>query len=164
MAGLRLLTLLLLILSTLATPALSAPKGQPSPTIAPSARDKCPVCGMFVSKFPDWIASTRLKSGTVYYFDGPKDMFIHYFDSPRYTPGGKKADIDYMMVKEYYSLKMIDARNAFFVIGSDIYGPMGNELIPFASRKDADSFMADHKGKKVLRFNEITRELIKSLN
>ena len=162
MSGLRLLTLLL-TLSALATPVLAAQKGQ-SPTIAPSARDKCPVCGMFVAKFPDWIASTRLKTGTVYYFDGPKDMFIHYFDSPRYAPGGKKGDIDYMMVKEYYSLKMIDARNAFFVIGSDIYGPMGNELIPFAGRKDAESFMADHKGKKVLRFNEITRELVKSLN
>lgn len=164
MTGLRQLTALLLICLALHSAALAAPPAKPAATATPSARDKCPVCGMFVAKFPDWVASTSYRNGPVLYFDGPKDMFSHYFDAPRYTPGVRQADISSMMVKEYYSLKMIDARSAFFVVGSDVFGPMGNELIPFASRKDADAFMADHKGKRVLRFNEITRQLVKSLN
>jgi copper chaperone NosL len=125
---------------------------------------KCPVCGMFVAKFPDWTATSRFKDGTTSYYDGPKDMFSHYFDTARYTPGKRQADIVALAVKEYYSLAMIDARAAFFVTGSDVYGPMGSELIPFLNDKDALSFKSDHRGKRILRFNEITRQTIKSLN
>lgn len=128
------------------------------------ATAKCPVCGMFVAKYPDWTATARFKDGTTSYYDGPKDLFSHYLDTARYTPGKRQADIVALSVKEYYSLAMIDARTAFFVSGSDVYGPMGSELIPFSTEKDAASFKLDHKGKRILRFNEITRQTIKSLN
>ena len=75
-----------------------------------------------------------------------------------------QADIVAQSVKEYYSLAMIDARSAFFVSGSDVHGPMGNELVPFGTEKDAASFKLDHRGKRILRFNEITRKTIQSLN
>jgi len=118
---------------------------------------------MFVAKYPDWAAAAKTKDGKVIFYDGPKDMFTHYFNPDHYTPGKKQSDIIGHSVKEYYSLKIVDAKDAFFVIGSDVYGPMGAELIPFASQKDASSFMQDHKGKKVLRFGEITPQLLKSL-
>ena len=140
--------------------ALAADKG--TDTIAAGA--KCPVCGMFVAKYPNWVASARFKDGTNSYYDGPKDMFSHYLDTARYTPGKNQADIVALTVKEYYSLATIDARSAFFVVGSDVNGPMGSELIPFRSEKDALSFKADHKGKRILRFKEITRQIIGSLN
>ena len=132
--------------------------------VAVPAGAKCPVCGMFVAKFPDWTATTRFKDGSTSYYDGPKDMFSHYFDTARYTPGKRQSDIIALAVKEYYSLAMIDARTAFFVFGSDVYGPMGSELIPFKTEKDAAVFKLDHKGKRILRFNEITRLTIKALN
>lgn len=125
---------------------------------------KCPVCGMFVAKHPDWMATARFKDGTTSYYDGPKDMFSHYFDPARYTPGKRQADIVALTVKEYYSLTMIDARSAYFVVGGDVYGPMGSELIPFSTEKDAKSFKLDHGGKRVLRFNEISRQTIHLLN
>jgi copper chaperone NosL len=124
---------------------------------------KCPVCGMFVAKYPAWTAAVRFKDGTTSFYDGPKDMLSHYFDTARYTPGKRQADIVALSVKEYYSLAVIDARSAFFVIGSDVYGPMGSELIPLRSEKDARSFKSDHKGKRILRFNEISRQTIQSL-
>ena len=133
-------------------------------TAAIPADAKCPVCGMFVVKYPDWTATARFKDGTTFYYDGPKDLFSHYLDTARYTPGKRQAGIVALSVKEYYSLAMIDARAAFFVSGSDVYGPMGSELIPFSTEKDAASFKLDHKGKRILRFNEITRQTIKSLN
>ena len=132
--------------------------------VAIPADAKCPVCGMFVARFPDWTATARFKDGTTSYYDGPKDMFSHYLDTARYTPGKRQADITALSVKEYYSLATIDARSAWFVIGSDVHGPMGNELIPFKSEKDALAFKIDHKGKRILRFNEITRHTMKSLN
>jgi nitrous oxide reductase accessory protein NosL len=144
----------------LSTTTLAAPP----PAATPSARDKCPVCGMFVAKYANWVTSSRFKDGSVVYFDGVKDLFTHYFDPSRYTPGRRQGDIAAMTVREYYALKTIDAKSAWFVIGSDVHGPMGNELVPFASRDDAAAFLADHKGKKILRFNEITRQIVKSLN
>ncbi|HYG70620.1 MAG TPA: nitrous oxide reductase accessory protein NosL, partial [Anaeromyxobacteraceae bacterium] len=41
---------------------------------APGPRERCPVCGMFVAKYPEWLASLRLRDGTVAWFDGPKDL------------------------------------------------------------------------------------------
>ena len=149
------------LLLTLLTAALvtAADKG----AAAVPAAAKCPVCGMFVAKYPDWIASARFKDGSITYYDGPKDLFSHYFDTGRYTPGKRQADIDALAVKEYYSVALVDARSAYFVSGSDVSGPMGSELIPFSTEKDATSFKFDHKGKRVLRFNEITPQIIKSL-
>lgn len=125
---------------------------------------KCPVCGMFVAKYPDWTASVRFRDGTTLYFDGPKDLLAYYLDTPRYAPGKRTSDITALSVREYYSLETIDPQSAFFVTGSDVSGPMGSELIPLKSEKDALSFKADHKGRRILRFKEITRQLLKTLN
>ena len=156
----RIILAILVISSLTVTGALAADKSAvPVPVGA-----KCPVCGMFVAKYPDWTATIRFKDGTLSYYDGPKDMFSHYLDTARYTPGKNQADVATLSVKEYYSLASIDARTAFFVIGSDIHGPMGHELIPLKSEKDALAFKLDHKGKRILRFNEITRQTVQSLN
>ncbi len=149
----------LLVALSLAVPSLTLA----APAPVPSAKEKCPVCGMFVARYPDWLASTTLKDGTTSFFDGPRDLFSHYLDLPRYARGKTRADIVSLSVKEYYSLKSIDARSAFFVIGSDVYGPMGAELVPFATRKDAEAFMADHRGKRILRFDEVTLPILKAL-
>lgn len=138
--------------------ALAADKDAAAPAGA-----KCPVCGMFVAKYPNWVASARFKDGTISWYDGPKDMFSHYLDTGRYTPGKRQDDIVALAVKEYYSLAAIDARSAYFVIGSDVSGPMGNELVPFKTEKDAKAFKLDHKGKRILRFNEISQQTIKAL-
>ena len=130
----------------------------------PSKRDKCPVCGMFVYKYPDWLAEVVFKDQTVDFFDGAKDLFKYYFNLRKYRPGRKIRDIAAVYVREYYDMKLIDARRAFFVVGSDVYGPMGHELIPFATEKDAKTFMTDHRGKRLLRFWEVTPEVIGSLD
>lgn len=155
----RIIAAALLFALLTVSPAAAAEKG----VAAVPAAAKCPVCGMFVAKFPDWTASARFKDGSTSYYDGPKDLFSHYFDTARYTPGKRQADIAALAVKEYYSVTMIDARSAYFVSGSDVSGPMGSELIPFSTEKDAASFKIDHKGKRILRFTEITPQIIKSL-
>lgn len=127
--------------------------------LAPSKTDKCPYCGMFVYKYPDWITGTIMTDGTIYYYDGAKDMFNHYFS----MPASERGQVSEMTVSEYYDLEHIEAHEAFYVIGSDVYGPMGNELIPLKSEEDAKGFMADHKGRAVLRFDEVTPELLKGL-
>ncbi len=123
---------------------------------------KCPVCGMFVAKYPKWVASIEHNEHT-HYFDGAKDAFKYYFDPEGY--GGHKLDSSAkMMVSNYYTLEPVDAKEAFFVIGSDVYGPMGHELIPFKTKEEAEEFRADHFGKKILKFEEIDEELPSKLD
>ena len=132
--------------------------------IKPSSKDKCPVCGMFVAKYPDFLAEILFKDGSHAFFDGTKDMFKFYFNLKRYQPSKKQSDIDSIYVTDYYSLTLIDGYQAFYVTGSDVYGPMGRELIPLEKEGDAKEFMKDHQGKSILKFSDITYELVKALD
>jgi nitrous oxide reductase accessory protein NosL len=133
------------------------------PSTTPPAKAKCPVCGMFVAKYPDWVASITFRDSTSVYFDGPKDLFTFYLDPGKYGPARKQTDIADIHVKDYYSLAIIDGRQAYYVIGGNVLGPMGKELVPFAGKDDAEGFMHDHRGAKILRFAEITRLVLKGL-
>jgi nitrous oxide reductase accessory protein NosL len=130
----------------------------------PGVRDKCPVCGMFVAKYPDWLAQVAFQDGTRVFFDGVKDLMKYYFAVSQYSPGKKAEDIQGLWVTDYYSLTPIDGREAYYVQGSDVYGPMGRELIPFRDEAAAREFLKDHQGKVMLRFHQITPEIIKSLD
>lgn len=131
--------------------------------IKPKPGDKCPVCGMFVAKYPDFVAEVIFKDGSYVVFDGAKDMFKYYQNMNKHTR--KVAnDIGAVYVTDYYSLELVDGRTAYYVVGSDVHGPMGRELIPFGKRADAEEFRRDHKGRAILRFNEVTPAVIKGLD
>ena len=121
---------------------------------------KCPVCGMFVAKYPKW-AAHMVVDGKDFYFDGVKDMLKYYFFDSDFKYDREK--ITKVEVRDFYTLESIDATKAVYVIGSKIYGPMGNELIAFKSTKEAKNFMADHGG-ELIEFKKTTPELIMSLD
>lgn len=131
--------------------------------IRPADDDRCPVCGMFTAKYPDFAARVTFSDGASFTFDGPKDMFTMLLDVAKYAPGRSRSDVGEVLVTEYYALVAIDARAAFFVIGSDVLGPMGAELVPFATREDADAFRTDHRGTAVLAFDEIDSDTLRGL-
>jgi copper chaperone NosL len=130
----------------------------------PSPKDKCPVCGMFVAKFPDFLAEVLWADGSYVFFDGTKDMFKYYLNLKKYSPTRKGSDIKAIHVTDYYNLSLIDGFRALYVLESDIYGPMGKELVPFGKEEAAKEFMKDHKGKTILRFKDVTDGVIKSLD
>jgi len=132
--------------------------------LKPSTKDKCPVCGMFVAKYPDFLAQIIYRDGSPVFFDGPKDMFKYYFEIGKYHPSRKPSDIQTIYVTDYYSVSPVDGYEASYVIGSDIYGPMGRELIPFEKAEDAAEFMKDHKGKGLLKFGDVSFSLVKDLD
>jgi nitrous oxide reductase accessory protein NosL len=137
--------------------------GEATPVKA-SKTDKCPVCGMFVAKYPDFLAQVIYKDGTYALFDGAKDMFKYYFNIKKYNPTKELTDIAFIYVTDYYGMDPTDGRNAWYVIGSDVFGPMGRELIPFAKEADAKEFMKDHAGKSLIRFDDVTPDVIKGLD
>ncbi len=143
--------------------SLSSQAGEKKP-VTPAPKDKCPVCGMFVVKYPEWMAEVIYKDGSYAVFDGPKDLFKYYLNLKKYNPAKKITDIDSVFVKDYYSVNFLDGTRCLYVAGSDIYGPMGRELIPFEKEADAREFMKDHKGESLLRFTDITEKILKTLD
>ncbi len=130
----------------------------------PGSKDLCPVCGMLVSKYPNWIAVVTWKDGHTHFFDGAKDMFKFLLDLGKYAPGHRKEDISGIYVTDFYNLERISARQALFVVGSDVLGPMGRELVPLASQGDAEDFLKDHKGKRILSFEAVSKEVVNTLD
>jgi nitrous oxide reductase accessory protein NosL len=129
--------------------------------MAVPADAKCPVCGMFISKYPKW-AGVMMVDGKRYYFDGVKDMMKYYIFDIDFPYDREK--ISQFRATDFYTLESISARDAFYVLGSDVYGPMGNELIPFKTQDAATNFMRDHKGQKIVRFDQITPSMVMALD
>jgi len=130
--------------------------------------EKCPVCGMFTYKYPRWAAQIFYKHNNHEHhlsFDGVKDLMKFYFNPLKW---GKydvtRQNISKILVTDYYSQKGIDGTKAYYVVGSDIYGPMGNELIPFANIEDAKVFKTDHRGTKIVQFKDIVESEVYKLD
>ncbi len=145
------------LLFTLTVPPFALAVATPGP------KDKCLVCGMFVAKYPDWTAVVEYKNGRVVQFDGVKDLTKGLLTPGKYGLPKAPGDIKAIWVKDYYSLTLVEGRSASYVIGSDVLGPMGKELIPFAKAGDAKGFLKDHLGEKVLRFDQLTPDVLKKL-
>jgi len=130
----------------------------------PGQKDLCPVCGMIVSKYPNWTATVLYKDGHTHHFDGAKDLFKYLHDLPKFAPGHARENIKSIAVTDFYNLEKVDARQAYFVIGSDVLGPMGHEFVPLASRADAEDFLKDHKGRRILGFEQIQPDLVERVD
>jgi copper chaperone NosL len=76
---------ILLVFFLVAFSSAEEPKDSTSPK-----KDKCPVCGMFVSLFPDWNARIEFKDSTYAVFDGAKCMFKYHLNMKKYNPSKTK--------------------------------------------------------------------------
>jgi nitrous oxide reductase accessory protein NosL len=144
-----------------------APAGAKAATLdlpKPGPRDTCPVCGMFVAKYQEWVATVVYEDGHADHFDGAKDLFKYLLNMEQYAAGRKAAQIRAIGVTGYYAGELIDARDAVYVAGSDVYGPMGHELVPHADGAEADGFMKDHAGQRKLAFGEVTPGFIAGID
>lgn len=126
----------------------------------PGKHDRCPVCGMFVAPYPDWIATIVFKDDSQLFFDGAKDLFRYYFSLPNENDSRNREEVASIYLTDYYSTRLLPVEELFLVIGSDIYGPMGHELIPVAGEDAAKTFATDHKGEKVITFEQLTPQMI----
>ncbi len=140
-----------------AAPKLHLPK--------PTEHDACPVCGMFPARYYEWIATIEFKDGEHVHFDGPKDAFKFWLNMKKYDhKGHTHADVKAFGVTAYYSTEMIDAKRAYYVIGSDVLGPMGHELVAHPDLYDAKDFMKDHHGKAIIRFEDVDLAMLNGLD
>lgn len=144
---------------------IAAQAASQSPDLSPqylqrSAR--CPVCGMYPYRTPQWAAQIVFNDQSASFFDSPLDLFRFLNNMMLFDKQHKPADVGAIWVADYTTKAWIDAKKVLFVIGSQARGPMNEANLPaFATREAADAHVKAQGG-KVLLFTDITRELIKS--
>ena len=160
--GRRVVVLLLgLLLLAAASLAVAGPEAKGVP--APGPKDRCPVCGMFVAPFPNWMAVAVFEDGEMAYFDGPKDLFRYVFEVSGFAPSHSREQITSLWITEYYSTVLLPAAEAYFITGSDVLGPMGHELVPVQGVGRAKTFLRDHHGKSMVAFEELSPAVLDEL-
>ena len=154
------------LLAALAAITLTACSGNEEQTMAKpepvhfESGDECHVCGMVISNFPGpkGEAITE-KEQHVRKFCSTKDMFA-WMLQPENENRDHTLYVHDMTQTEWEhpdDTALIDARDAFFVVGSDRSGAMGPTLASFATEEAAHGFMMEHGG-EVLKYSSITME------
>lgn len=110
-------------------------------------RERCAQCGMFVDLAPQWMAERRGED-------------IERYDTPKCAlrAGGTSR----LHLREYYSQEFRATDDLVFVAGSDVIGPMGDDLVPLDPAQ-LEHFIEDHGGRAV-QPSQVDAELLGSLD
>ena len=146
----------------------------------------CAKYGIDTSAHSEFRAYARLKDGGALAFASPKAMFAYFFEGKNLSGnnGAASAEENLMSknpandnfgesnstntnfggaelyVTDYASGEILRAQDAFYVFGSVLQSARGDDLITFARLRDAQDFMREKKGHKILQFREISARLI----
>ncbi len=162
----------IVFISILAVLSLSAENNSTanSATAAKWQIERDPVYMLDISKYPKFGAQIVLKNGKTIPFVSVKSM-MNFFYHPEKYPGygvtAKGKEIEKMFVKDYLDGKKIPAESAWFVFGSRLAGPHGDDLIPLSSKMRAELFVKKFGGTKIMSYNEMRKKgfgLIKYLD
>lgn len=131
--------------------------GQPAEITRDTA---CSLDGMVLADFPGPKGQIQYDNGDRDFFCDTKEMF-----SILLRPEQKKrivavyaqdmAKADWSHPEGYW----VEARSAFYVVGSQRRGSMGPTVASFAAEKDAQSFAGQYGG-KVLPFGQVTLDMV----
>ncbi len=136
---------------------------QPVATVAPqtiTAGTSCSLDGMTLADFPGPKAQIHYAIGSPDFFCDTMEMFSIYLqpEQQKRITGIFTQDMgktDWEKPKDNW----IDAKSAFYVLGSKKHGSMGPTLAAFSQQQDAENFSKTFGG-KVLRFDEVTPVMV----
>ncbi|MCH9813092.1 MAG: nitrous oxide reductase accessory protein NosL [Epsilonproteobacteria bacterium] len=131
-------------------------------------RERDLVCGLQPYKNPRWMSEIELINEKKIHFVSVKCMMLFYYKNSKWDDleiqAGTKEPIKALRVQDYLSLKIVDAKEAFYVYGSRIVGPKGDDVIPFETREDAQHFIDKNGGTKILTWKDFKLNLFDLLN
>lgn len=141
------------------------PESNNSTTNAPVAiesGDECHLCGMVITGFPGPKGEVfEGRQSHVRKFCSTRDLMSWYLQ-PENKPNSKEIYVHDMSRSDWNSPNddhMINAREAWFVVGSAMKGAMGPTLASFAQKADAEAFVSSHGG-QTLGFEGITMAIL----
>ena len=129
-----------------------------------------PVYLIDVEKHPKFEAEMKLKSGKTLRFCCVKalmNFFYHPEKYPGYGVGPKGEEIDRLYVRDYLDGTKLPADRAWYVFGSRLVGPHGDDLIPLSSKTRAELFVQRYGGTRIMSYDEVRQKgfgLIKYLD
>ncbi|MEY8214436.1 MAG: nitrous oxide reductase accessory protein NosL [Colwellia sp.] len=128
--------------------------------VAMESSDECHLCGMLITNFdgPKGEVFRKEQGDKVFKFCSTRDMFSYYLD-PENTRNVSQILVHDMSKMPWGSDSIddkyfIDAKDAWYVTGSEKTGAMGKTLASFSLQTDAQDF-ADEFGGKVLSFKDV---------
>lgn len=115
---------------------------------------------------PIWASKIEFKNGKNAFFCSPKSMFEFYFNEEKWKVFELQSQSDFtnIFVTDYKTSKIIDAKKAFFVYGSNKISPAGDDLVAFETKEDASNYLENNNGKRIFNFDEVKNSLIRLLN
>ena len=115
---------------------------------------------------PIWASKIEFKNGKNAFFCSPKSMFEFYFNEEKWKIFEIESPSDFtnILITDYKTLKIVDAKKAFFVYGSSKISPAGDDLVAFESKEDAFNYLQNNNGKRIFSFSEVKNSLIRLLN
>lgn len=118
------------------------------------AKDYCPICGMTLSLF--------YKTNHSAVIDGKTRQYCSIHCMLHEISGSKKKATD-LKVIDNESLKFIDVKDAYYVVGSKQPGTMSSvSKYAFKTQEKADKFAKAYAG-EVMRFDEVKKKVLASL-
>lgn len=162
-----------LVLSALLVAACRDKQAPPPPALgvvtpaAPSARParsgRCAMCGMDLSPRPSWVGEVELPDGSLRFGCSVRCTLGMSMHAPEFL-GVESGALKRVEVPDYlHPGAMLPANEAWFVVDSDVRGPMGAELVPVASEADARVVVQRHGG-RVVRRADVTTALLQNLH
>ena len=127
-----------------------------------SEKIRCAACGMYPHRYPQWQTQVIFTDGTMAAFDGNKCMFRFLLNMQKFAPERKAEQVAAIWVKDFKTGKWLDGKAGHYVIDSKVMGPMGKELIPFATRAAAEEFQKANGG-TIEPFANISMDTIRPL-
>ena len=126
----------------------------------------CLVRHLKVYKDPKWVAKIELQNGKKIFFSSPKSMFEFYYQPGKWFDVGVKSEKDFkdILVTDFDTLKAVKAKGAFYIYGTNVIGPAGDDLVAFDSYAAAEKFSKEHNGKRILGFRDVSDALIRLIN
>jgi hypothetical protein len=115
---------------------------------------RCKHCGMRIDPTSAWRAELVGDDGSVTSFDTPRCALTSWRSGK--TPA--KA----IRVQEYYDRQTRDGNDVRFVLGGDVVGPMGPDLVPVDPPRTS-KFIQDHAADRALRLDEVTAQVLASI-
>jgi len=144
-----------------ASPAASGQATAKGPMTIPDDVS-CGKCGMFPAKYPRWQSQIIFNDGAMTPFDGCKCMFNFLFAMEKFDQTHTGDDVSAIWVKDFNTGEWLTAKDAYYVVGSDMMGPMGKELIPFSDLASAQKFQGEQNG-SLMKYTDINPDVMKTL-
>ncbi|AXK48803.1 hypothetical protein CRU87_04595 [Aliarcobacter trophiarum LMG 25534] len=123
-------------------------------------QESCPIKTVAIEKHKDWLGYIELKDGKIVALSSPKYTFAYMLIEQKKD---EKSVLN-IYVTDFKTKKIIDAKTAYYVFGSNIMSVGGDDVIPFALESDAKEFYKEKHGRQIYRFDRMTENFINYLD